>query len=214
MLFSAGAAHNLVVTTRYELVAWGDNGEGQLGDGTTEDRLRPELILSGGVQAVAAGRHHSLALTEDGELMAWGCNEDGLLGVGVARRQLTPGRLIAEDGGRLRGIRSMAAGWKHSLALTEQGEVLSWGANDYGQLGSGSSEPRRTPGRVQLRGRARAVAAGWYHSVALLESGEVWTWGFNTPSESSFRPLASPTLVIPSGIESVAAGGCHTVALS
>jgi uncharacterized repeat protein (TIGR02543 family) len=72
--------------------AWGDNEDGQLGDGTTIDRHTPVQVLDlNGVTAVSAGWDYSLALKGDGSVWAWGLNEDGQLGDGTSSIfQLTP----------------------------------------------------------------------------------------------------------------------------
>jgi hypothetical protein len=76
-------------------------------------------------------------------------------------------------------VKAIAAGWWHSLALTESGEVYAWGSNGRGQLGLGDTEDRHTPTQVPGLGRVKAIAAGGEHSLALTESGEVYAWGSN-----------------------------------
>eukprot|EP00405_Crypthecodinium_cohnii_P037205 CAMPEP_0206547556 /NCGR_PEP_ID=MMETSP0325_2-20121206/13363_1 /ASSEMBLY_ACC=CAM_ASM_000347 /TAXON_ID=2866 /ORGANISM="Crypthecodinium cohnii, Strain Seligo" /LENGTH=525 /DNA_ID=CAMNT_0054046877 /DNA_START=655 /DNA_END=2229 /DNA_ORIENTATION=+ len=205
---SAGASHSLLATAKGELLAWGLNGHGQVGDGTVVDRDRPVQILPGGVRAVAGGKAHSLAVTVEGELWAWGCNENGFLGTGWTEKQLTPVRLLEGN------IQSVAAGARHSLALTEYGEVLGWGLNDYGQVGVDSKGLVAKPTKVELPLAATAIAAGWYHSLALLENGSVYAWGFNSTEGASFRSSYQPVRVILRSIASIAAGGVHSLALT
>lgn len=219
-VFAAGAYHSLVVTAKHELLAWGGNSYGQLGDGSTTDRLRPVQVLKrttvdnaldlsalGVVLAVAAGKCHSLAVMEDGEVLAWGLNEDGLLGTGQFPKQLSPGRVIAS------GVYSVAAGWKHSLALTDQGEVLAWGRNNYGQLGDGTKLDRRIPVKVLSR-NVVAIGAGWHHSVALTCNGEVYIWGFTAIDKVGMQGVIVPGLMITAGISAIAVGGVHNLALA
>jgi len=213
MHIACGAHHSLAVTEgKGEVLAWGGNRYGQVGDGSFTDRARPVSVIGSDVRAVAAGKHHSLAITRAGEVLAWGSNEGGLLlgsGADIGEKQARP--TMVPVGG---GARAIAAGLQHSLVVTETGEVLAWGANDYGQLGDGSVESRRSPVRVALPSTVRAVAAGWYHSIALTEAGEVFAWGFNAPDHTKCRATTSPTLLLRGGVRTVVAGGVHSLALT
>ena len=105
----------------------------------------------------------------DGQLWAWGSNEDGILGIGSGvAKQVVPTRV--ETGGK--AIKHAAGGWKHFLAVTEDGELLTWGNNDYGQLGDGTQEKRRAAMVTPLPGNVRAevVSAGSYQSLVLTDA--------------------------------------------
>src|SRR5665213_1602411 len=88
---AAGASHSLALKNDGTVWAWGDNGAGELGDGTTTQRNTP-LQVSGltGVVAVAAGHFHSLAVKSDGTVWAWGDNNSGDLGDGTTTQRDTP----------------------------------------------------------------------------------------------------------------------------
>ena len=93
-------------------MAWGDNFSGQLGDGTTTNRLTPVAVTGlGNVTAIAGGSDHSLALLADGTVMAWGHNEQGQLGDGTTTQRLTP---VAVTG--VSNVMGIACGFSHSLA--------------------------------------------------------------------------------------------------
>eukprot|EP00928_Gymnodinium_smaydae_P027898 TRINITY_DN21428_c0_g3_i1.p1 TRINITY_DN21428_c0_g3~~TRINITY_DN21428_c0_g3_i1.p1 ORF type:complete len:938 (-),score=251.23 TRINITY_DN21428_c0_g3_i1:53-2866(-) len=205
-LFASGGYHGLVVTVTGQLITWGGNSNGQVGDGTIEDRHSPLVLRETGAFRVGAGQFHSLLITDTGELWAWGLNESGRL-TGTARlKETKPVRIL--DG----GITAADGGWQHTLALTAAGEVLAWGGNEYGQLGDGTLEDRRTPTRV-FSG-AKAVAAGKYHSVALTLDGDVYAWGFVTDENTCHSAAVSPVRVALSGIQDICAGGYHSLALS
>jgi alpha-tubulin suppressor-like RCC1 family protein len=74
---------------------------------------------------------------------------------------------------------AVAAGWEHSLALTESGEVYAWGWNKGGRLGLGDRKKRLVPTKVPGLTEVKAIAAGGAHSLALTESGEMYAWGWN-----------------------------------
>src|SRR5687767_5150547 len=107
-----------------EVRAWGNNGNGQLGDGTTTKRYAPVAVtgLSGGVSAVAGGYAHSLAV-KDGGVWAWGFNGFGGLGDGTtADERTTPVAVTGLSG----GVSAVAGGYAHSLAVKDGG-VWAWG---------------------------------------------------------------------------------------
>jgi alpha-tubulin suppressor-like RCC1 family protein len=156
---SAGYAQNLALKSDGTVWAWGSNEDGQLGDGTTENRTRPVQVVGPGgvgyltnVVAIAAGAYHSLALKSDGTVWAWGFNVDGELGNGTEAGSTTPVQVVGPGGqGYLTNVVAIAGADWHSLALKNDGTVWAWGYNEEGQLGINSSgDYRTTPVQVLL----------------------------------------------------------------
>src|SRR6185369_1511285 len=149
-----------------QVSAWGGNGDGQIGSGTTDGSLHTPTNVNGlnDVTAVASGLYHTLALRNDGTVWSWGANSNGQLGNGSspgvpAVPAVVPG---------LSGIIAIAAGEVHSLALKNDGTVWGWGYNGYGQLGTqnvggNSGSPTQITG---LSGIV-AISSGLIHTVAL-----------------------------------------------
>jgi alpha-tubulin suppressor-like RCC1 family protein/uncharacterized protein YkwD/thiol-disulfide isomerase/thioredoxin/plastocyanin/uncharacterized membrane protein YphA (DoxX/SURF4 family) len=159
-----------------EPLAWGANGNGQLGDGTSGGfrfTVAPVSNLKD-VVAVATGWEFSLALKADSTVWAWGVNYYGQLGDGT-----TTSRYYPVPVGGLTHVKAIAAGGVHGLALDTDGTVWAWGANYYGQLGDGTQNYRYSPVRVSGLTDVIAIAAGNYHSLALKSDGSVWAWGYN-----------------------------------
>src|SRR5918999_288403 len=165
------------------LTAWGYNGHGQLGNGTTTNHSSTPVQVSDlvGVRDTAAGHSYSLALRDDGTVWAWGSNRLGQLGDGTITPSSTPVEV-----GNLDGVRDIAGGSLHSLALRNDGTVWAWGQNRSGQLGNDTTTPSSTPVEVKdpndpsgyLSG-VHTIAAGHSHSLALKDDGTVWAWGDN-----------------------------------
>jgi alpha-tubulin suppressor-like RCC1 family protein len=183
----AGSAYSVALRADGTVWAWGANGQGQLGDGTTTDRPRPVLVKGlTRVSAIAARGTHTLALVGDGRVTSWGSNDTGQLGDGTTTDRPTPGPVTGPDGtGRLGEVVALAAGAGYSLALRADGTVWGWGQNAKGQLGDGTTKTRLKPVEVHdvsgggtLTG-VTAIAAGAAHSMALQGLARVFAWGWN-----------------------------------
>ncbi|XP_074111220.1 RCC1 and BTB domain-containing protein 1 [Cotesia typhae] len=122
-----------------------------------------------------------LIVTKDGKVYALGSNTSGCLGTGDTHSTLYPVKIEALT---LKGVKTFAFGvGPHVLALTNKGEVYSWGHNGYCELGNGSSNQNPLPSKVASNFEDKpiiAIACGSHHSLALTEDGEVYGWGQNT----------------------------------
>src|SRR5208282_6674028 len=126
--------HSLFLKCDGSLWAMGDNGAGELGDGTYNTTNRPEQIVASNVTAIAAGYKHSLFLKSDGSLWAMGYNGDGELGDGTYNQTNRPEQIVATN------VTAIAAGSDHSLFLQSDGSLWAMGDNSYGQLGDGTTD--------------------------------------------------------------------------
>lgn len=214
---AAGPNHTLALKGDGTVWAWGRNDSGQLGDGTTLDRLVAPAAVNGMADAIAiaAGDHHSLAIRADGTVWAWGRNDTGQLGIASTTGQTAPVPVTALAGAFVQ----IAAGAGHAVALRSDGTVWTWGANGVGQLGDGTATQRNTP--VQAAGLTDivALASGARHSLALKGDGSVWAWGANGAGQLGDGTTAdrfAPVEVIGLDAEilGIAAGASHTLALA
>lgn len=200
---AAGGFHTCALVTGGEVKCWGDDGNGQLGDGGgTGNSLFP-VTVSGvsGATAIAAGEYHTCALLGTGEVKCWGHNGFGQLGNGVTTTATAPvtvsgipfddGHPPAHDPHKAVAI---AAGESHTCAALDDGTALCWGHNFYGQLGnnaSGEGSDSLTPVKVQIDidptaaidledlDNVRSITAGQFHSCARLSGDTVSCWGNN-----------------------------------
>ncbi|WP_018218841.1 RCC1 domain-containing protein [Salinispora vitiensis] len=139
---AGGAAHSLALTSENTALAWGDNSQGQLGDGSKDDALAPvNVALAPGteVTAVAAGNRHSVALLGNGTAAAWGNNSQGQLGNGNNVSSGTPVPVVLPNDTTLTAI--AANNSNHTVAITDAETALAWGDNSYGQLGAETDDP-------------------------------------------------------------------------
>lgn len=176
---AAGIGHTLACKTNGTLWAWGDNGYGQLGDGTVIDRTTPRQINSStGWSMLAAGASHTMALKNNGTLWAWGYNFSGQLGLGDSGPGSDRADPIQVGAGVDWSI--LAAGNSHTVACKTTGTLWSWGLNTYGQLGLGDTITRTAPSQVGTDSNWSKVSAGEYHNIALKNNNTIWLWGRNS----------------------------------
>ena len=142
-----------------------------------------EEIQSQGVRQIACGSRHILALSDSGDVYAWGTGSAGQLGLGKKRSFPSP-QLVW--GLMRKGVRQIAAGDAHSLALTYNGLVYSWGSSKVGQLGHGNRKTQPLPKLItyldenvsrEKSSTVRLIGAGARHSIAVLGNGELYCWG-------------------------------------
>ncbi len=176
--FDAGGDQNLAIGADGKFRSWGDNENGGLGDGSTEDRRKPTLVVSNhNWMTVSAGERHTLAIATDGSLWGWGWNswgqvQENIPGTGGETKmpvQLEPSYKWT----------TVSAGYGHSLAIREDGSLWGWGYNYNGQAGNGTNGDVYSPTRLSNDTGWVAVAAGDYHSLALRSDGSLWGWGLN-----------------------------------
>ncbi len=214
---TAGAWHTCALTTSGGVKCWGSNRDGQVGNGTISQAYSTPVDVSGlssGVKAVAAGGHHTCALTANGGVKCWGGNSLGQLGDGTPTYRTTP----VDVSGLTSGVKALAAGSYYTCALTTNGGAKCWGANEYGQLGDGTTVTHITPtDAIGLSGGITALTTGWGHTCAQTASGGIKCWGANAYGQlgnGRVEDLTTPEDVsgLTSGITALAAGGLHTCA--
>lgn len=193
---------------------WGGNWNGQLGDGTTEQRLMPvDVVGLNEVSAIAAGPSHTCALTSAGTVKCWGDNLFGQLGDGTTKQRLIPVDVVG-----LNGVSAIVAGSTHTCALTSAGTVKCWGQGAF--LGTGTWISSLTPvDVVGMNSGVLAIAAGAYHTCALTSAGAVKCWGSNDwgqLGDNTTLGKTTPTDVVGlgSGVAAITGGNAHTCALT
>jgi alpha-tubulin suppressor-like RCC1 family protein len=173
----AGRDFTCAVVSFTTVTCWGDNNQGQLGNGTTASPGSSPTTVSGisGVFAIAAGEEHACVVSSALDVWCWGRNDRGQLGSGLPSggNATTPQRVSG-----LSAYSAIAAGDKHTCAVTTSGGVRCWGHNNHGQLGNNLFLDSNIPVTVvSLGGAATAVGAGKEHSCAALSGEAPVCWG-------------------------------------
>lgn len=166
---------------------------------------RIESLLHESVTHISASKYHSLAITKEGNVYSWGHGRSGRLGHGDEHSQPEP-KLI-QSLLKVKIIR-IAGAEGHTLALSDRGDVFSWGSNTFGQLGHGNSEQSSKilsyPKKVEVLKKdfVVGIAAGESHSLCFTDTGEVYAWGSNKFGQLGIRP--SETSSGPGGVHGTA----------
>jgi alpha-tubulin suppressor-like RCC1 family protein len=216
---AVGSFHSLAVGEGGAVYTWGYNERGQLGlgdHGYGTNRLVPTEVQGvNEVVAVAAGTAHSFTLSRDGTVMACGWNAYGQLGLGD-----TDDRDTFTVVAGLRGVVDIDAGWGHSIAVTAEGGLYTWGKGRAIGHGGDEDTQRLVPTKVTGKGIREAVvvqvAAGDHHSMALMAAGQLWTWGDGENGQLGHggkENLAVPRVVdgVEGAVAGMASGGDHSL---
>jgi alpha-tubulin suppressor-like RCC1 family protein len=166
---------------------WGDNSEGQLGDGTRHSQATAHPVVSdldAEIIEISSGGQHSCARGSNGALFCWGDNSRGQLGLAITKTRKKRPTAVAQLG---RDVASVAAGADHTCALTTDGQAWCWGDNSHGQLGIGGNQNlARSPILVAALGNdvARIAASeSSAHTCAMSNEGKLWCWGANSDGQ-------------------------------
>ena len=245
---SAGLGHTACVLEQGELITFGMSRQLQLGldfikekekrQGMTEadlkdpvDRHDPQVVpalkaTGENIATVAAGSSHTLAVTMSGHVYSWGSGSFGKLGHGDAENVRIPRQVEFKR----KRIARVSCGADHSAAVSEGGEILTWGSGSYGNLGHGDNTDVSSPKLVEalLGKQCISVACGSKHTLALTAAGMVYSWGYGGggrlgcgDSRGFFRPKIvddfreRPCLLIAAGEShsmgvTVERGQCYT----
>lgn len=202
---------SLGAITSAKLYAWGDNQYGQLGDGTTTDKLTPALVSESDWASVSCGTYFTHAIRSDGLLFACGLNQFGAIGDGT---QLTRATLTQIGSSAWQKV-SLGPMRTHTLAIRDDGKLFAWGRNHVGQIGDGTFIDRYSPVQIGT-GSWLEVAAGAVHSLAIREDGKLFAWGGNSSGQlgdGTGSTRSSPTQIGTSTWKYVAAGDEYSVAI-
>ena len=204
---SAGWKHTCAVIDDGTIQCWGDNTEGQLGNGSFGGT--PGTVTVSGITtatAVTAGTQHTCALLSDGAARCWGTGADGALGYNSATASAVPVPVALGDGKAF----TISAGNGFTCASMFGGTARCWGLGSAGQMGNGFTDsPNLTPTPVSDITTASAISAGEGGTACVRLggglAGQVRCWGYNGDSQvGDPRPPAAENIKTPFTVDAVA----------
>jgi len=226
---SCGFQHTGAVDEDGHLWTWGKAQQGQLGrdfpaDGAP-DKLPEkvgESVFAGAGElppfaSVACGFNSTYGLTTEGDV--YSCGFGPQLGLGSKENVAVPRRIDLQGA----KAKSIVCGQKHAAVLTEDGEVMVWGANTQRQLGEGCANLQLKPAKLEVLGegdrtlKALRVVAGWYHTAIFAEDGKLYIYGDGEVGEaaaSSVRGVSTAPLLECQGVKDIAFGWKHALVIA
>ena len=187
--------HGAAILDDGSLWMWGENGFGQLGNGTTENTRAPIKVMENVID-VSVGEYFSAAVKGDGTLWTWGSNNVGKLGDGTEKNSTVPVKIMD-------GVIDVELGDSHGVAMQKGGSVWAWGSNSRGQVGDGTDEKRASP--VHVLDNAVSIDAAGNVSAAVSADGSLLMWGYRISEQGETH---SPARVL-DNVVSVSLGGDH-----
>lgn len=208
---AVGNRHSCVILSNSDMKCFGQNTDGQLGDGSTTNRTSPVLALSS-VAKASAGDSHTCAILIDKTVKCWGSNTSGQIGTGnTTSPQSTP---VTVSG--VSNVKQLALGQSHTCALQEDGKIYCWGGNTSGQVGDGTNTSRYVPTEVSGISTAKSIDAQRGHTCAVLQDKTVRCWGDGSYGKLGNNTTTSSNVPVDpqaSGVSSVSAGNEHSCAV-
>ena len=216
LAITTGREHSCLVSTSGQVFCWGQNSNGQLGNGTYTASSTPTVIVGvdSGVIDVKAGDNHTCALTKTGAVYCWGYNGQGQLGDNTGSSRNRP----TQVSGMASGIYAIGLGALHSCAIDNNGKLRCWGYNNYGQLGTNNKTMYRVPTDVSsLSSGVAQVEGGLYHTCA-IHNGAAKCWGRDSRRQlggatAGDRLVPTAVVGLGVGVTNVAAGNEYSCAI-
>ena len=217
-LIDSGYYFSAAIKTDGTLWTWGNNGFGQLGDGSSiVHRSSPIQTVSGGTnwKLVAGGQRHIAAIKTNGALWTWGYNSNGQLGNSGIGSTSSPVQTVAAG----TNWKLVACGGYHTSAIKTDGTLWIWGFNTHGQLGVNDIAHRSSPVQTVAGGTNwKQVACGRYHTSSIKNDGTLWSWGHNGLGSLGINDIvhrSSPIQTVSGGTnwKLVDSGLYHTAAI-
>lgn len=218
------ARSSYVIDADNKFYAWGDNQFGQLGNGvTTKDSAAVNILYPAGVTKwikASAGQTHAIALGNDGNLYAWGQNNYGQLGNSSTTNSSTP--IMVTKPAAVSNWTDIAAGAYHSIAIGNDGKAYTWGYNNFGQLGNGTSTNSNIPVLVSIpNGVVPAKVFATNNACMILGTNDtLYSWGRNANGQlgngTTTDSKTPAQVILPTGVKkwtNVAAGGYHVLTI-
>ena len=220
------------------LYCWGDNGQGQLGDGSTNGSAVPVAVdtsgaLAGlGIKQIAVGGYHACVIASDNQAYCWGYNGSGQLGNGSTANSPVPVP-VTTAGTPLAGLslKQISAGKFHTCVIASNDRAYCWGGGLFGELGNNTTANSLVPVAVTTAGTPMAglafkqIAAGLDYTCAIASNDQAYCWGYalygqlgnGTMGASSLVPVAVTTAGTPLAgqtLKQISAGSAHTCVIA
>jgi len=192
--FANGYNFVLARTKDLKVYSWGNNYYGQLGLGHNLANYEPRLIevsYAEKIVDISCGVYHSLILTKNGDIYTCGlknADQGGEEDETMKNSDLKPRKIV----GIREKIKAISCGSYFSLALSENGNVYSWGRNNWGQLGNGKGEFTSEPNLIRIGSFIVKICCGYNFSLLLSEEGNIYEFGWQVSNDRNYKKRLIP----------------------
>ncbi len=216
----AGSYVGCAIDDLSQLWCWGHNEHGEVGDGSTTNRVTPVLVnVPAGhtFHDITGGIYHLCALDQSGAAWCWGEGLYGKLGNGTTMDRAVPTAVTMPAGRFFTRLAHQAHG---KCALDDLGQVWCWGYNVNGNLGNGSTQDQATPVLISMpAGKTfHDIAGGDQHTCAIDQTNALWCWGYNQYGSigdgTTTNRLTPVQVTVPGGVASLGFGNFESCAIS
>ena len=224
---SSGGFHTVAMTIKSnKCYVWGYNYQGQLGLGDNKTYGTPIELSLINVLSISCGRFHTVALvslcesesgfisSNENQIYIWGDNTFGQLGLGDNDDRNIPHKLNLCN----HCIISVSCGCMHTMALTINGILYSWGSNCYGQLGLGNFDDQYLPQQISLQESIISISCGPSHTCILTKNGKLYGWGCNNLGQlglgNNFTINIPTEIILCEFVKSIYCGGNYTIVVT
>ena len=218
---TAGSVHTCALRQTGTITCWGNNEQGQLGNGQRGDDADSSVPVgvTGITDAtqITTGGEHTCALRQTGTITCWGDNNSGQLGNGQRGDDADSSVPVGVTG--ITDATQITTRYEHSCALRQTGTITCWGRNSDGQLGNGTTDSSSVPVEVQGITDATQITTGAWYTCALRQTGTIACWGSNKYGQLGNGSEREGGVLVPAEVggitdaTQITAGGAHTCAL-
>ncbi len=204
----AGRYYTCAINFNNRAYCWGANGDGELGDGTTDSRFVPTSVQQGAmpsldIKSITAGETHTCAIGMDDHAYCWGSNYRGQLGNDSTNDSPVP-VAVSQGAMAFLGVKSISAGEAQTCVIAFDDKIYCWGRNNLGQLGNGTTTQSQVPVLVSLGAMtsqsAKFVVTGYWTTCAIAFDDKAYCWGDNNKGQlgnNSTTQSLIPIAVLP-----------------
>jgi len=206
---SLGTMNGGAITTSGNLYMWGTNRYGQLGNGElVSNTVNAPIGIMKNVEMIDVGNDYTAAITTNGNLYMWGCNVCTRIGPWEWNEEMSFSAILLPKK-VMANVKAVSLGGGHSAAITTDGSLYTWGYNNYGQLGDGTTEDSSTP--VKIMDNVRMVSLGTEHSAAITTDGSLYMWGLNNYGQlgNGLTENSSVPIKVMDNVKMISLGNYH-----
>jgi len=212
-LATVGEAHTCGISALGEMLCWGYNYYGQVGNnesGPDKEVFQPVSIYPDNPATISAGRNHNCSIDSGNKLYCWGWNNEGQLGNGAKTDMSSPSNIQSTM-----DWKTVDAGDHHTCGINSYDDLYCWGWNYRGQLGDTTNDSRLSPVQIGID-KWKSVSAGSEHTCGITANDFLFCWGNNTAGQLGNDTQTDsdfPVKIGESFWQKVSAGSDHTCAI-